>query len=243
MENMSFKDHIWFLGRSYLEYLAMFDLNEEYLRNQKILDCASGASSFTPTLLNNGFDVKAVDILYDSDPEILKDRCVNDFYTLLRVHSDLEHKVDWSFFQSSGEMIKDRVMVYHKFIEDYKKRKGENYINAKLPILPFDNEQFTLVLCSHLLFLYEDRLNYQFHRESIKEMLRVTSDEVRIYPLVTLRGKGKISSFLNRIIIDLDCTAEFNIIPVEYNFRKGGNYMLKITKKSEQNNGFQPSTK
>ena len=53
------KDKIWFLGRSYLEYLKMFDLKEEYLKNLKILDCAAGASSFTPTLIKNGFEVKA----------------------------------------------------------------------------------------------------------------------------------------------------------------------------------------
>ena len=232
MENVLHKDKIWFLGRSYLEYLMMFDLKEEYLKNQKILDCASGASSFTPTLLKNGFEAKAVDILYGKDSKILKNICIDDFCTLIRVQSDLERKVDWGFFQNSGEMIKDRVMVYHKFIEDYQKRRGKSYINAKLPILPFDNEQFSMLLCSHLLFLYEDRLNYQFHRESIKEMLRVTSEEVRIYPLITLRGEGKRSSFVSRIINDLDNTAEFEIIPVDYKFRKGGNYMLKITKKS-----------
>ena len=28
----------------------------------KILDCAGGASSFTSTLINNGFDAKTVDV-------------------------------------------------------------------------------------------------------------------------------------------------------------------------------------
>ena len=162
------KNKIWFLGRSYQEYLKMFNLKEKYLKNQKILDCAAGASSFTPKSLKNGFKVKAVDILYDIDLEFLKNRCKDDFNTLLRVHSDLKHKMDWSFFRSTGEMIKDRVMVYHKFIEDYQKRKGKNYIKAQLPNLPFEDEHFSLVLCSHLLFLYEDRLNYQFHLESIR---------------------------------------------------------------------------
>ena len=174
--------------------------------------------------------LKLVDMLYDTDPELLKNRCMEDFYTLLRVHFDLESKVDWSFFRNSGEMIKERVMGYHKFLEDYKKRIGEIYVKAQLPHLPFQDEQFSLVLCSHLLFLYEDRLNYQFHRESVQEMLRVTSDEVRIYPLVRLRGEGNRSSFVNRIINDLKNSDEFKIVPVDYRFRKGGNQMMKIIK-------------
>ena len=133
----------------------MFDLKEENLKNQKVLDCAAGASSFTPTLLKNGFEVKAVDILYDTEPELLKNRCIDDFYTLLKVHSDMDSRVDWSFFRNTEDMIKDRVMVYHKFLEDYQKRKGDNYIKAQLPYLPFEDEQFSLVLNSHLLFLYE----------------------------------------------------------------------------------------
>ena len=106
------------------------------MENLRILDCAAGASSFTPISLKNGFKVKAVDILYDMDLEFLKSRCEDDFNTLLMVHSDLKHKMDWSFFRSAGEMIKHRVMVYHKFIQDYQKRKGKNYIKAQLPNLP-----------------------------------------------------------------------------------------------------------
>ncbi len=57
-------NRIWFLGRSYEEYLQMFDLNEDFLKDQRILDIAAGASSFTPRLSNKGYKIAAVDILY-----------------------------------------------------------------------------------------------------------------------------------------------------------------------------------
>lgn len=39
-------DRIAFFGRTYAEYLSMFGLNEQLLRQGAILDCPAGASSF-----------------------------------------------------------------------------------------------------------------------------------------------------------------------------------------------------
>ena len=63
-------------------------------------------------------------------------------------------------------------------------RKGKaegRYVTASLPSLPFENGQFDLALCSHLLFLYSAQLSLDFHRASIEELLRVAS-EVRAVP-------------------------------------------------------------
>ena len=49
-----------FIGRTWLEYLKMFDLSSEELAGGKILDCAAGASSFTAEMSKRGFDVTAV---------------------------------------------------------------------------------------------------------------------------------------------------------------------------------------
>lgn len=221
---------IWFLGRSYYEYLKMFSLKEEELDNIRILDCAAGASSFTPHLIKKGYDITAADILYGENPEEIKEQCVNDFHTLLEVHSGLDHKVDWNFFQDPEELVQHRIAVYEEFIDDYTMHIGERYIEGVLPTLPFDDNSFDLVLSSHLLFLYEDRLGYDFHRNSVEEMLRVSSKEVRIYPIVRLRGEGSKSVFLPSIISELSDKAEFKIEKVDYQFRRGGDEMLKIIK-------------
>jgi hypothetical protein len=36
--------------------------------------------------------------------------------------------------------------------------------------------------------MYADRLDYQFHLESLNELLRVPKGEIRIFPLVDLEG-------------------------------------------------------
>ena len=62
------------------------------------------------------------------------------------------------------------------------------YVTASLPGLPFKDGQFDLALVSHLLFLYSEQLDFDFHLAAIKELLRV-ANEVRIFPLLTLEGK------------------------------------------------------
>lgn len=224
------KRKIWFLGRSYQEYIKMFSLKEEELNDLRILDCAAGASSFTPHLLEKGYDSTAVDILYGKSVGETKQQCVNDFHTLLEMHSGLDYKVDWNFFQDTEDMVQQRISVYEEFIDSYTHYKDERYIKSALPQLPFDDNSFDLVLSSHLLFLYEDRLGYEFHRDSLLEMLRVTSDEVRIYPTLKLHGESK-SSFLPCLIDELSDIANFEVEKVDYQFRNGGDEMLKITKK------------
>lgn len=232
--NYSKNGKIWFLGRSYEEYLKMFSLNKGELKNIRILDCAAGASSFTPHLLKKDYDITAVDILYGKTSEEIKNQCENDFHTLLEVHSGLNHKVDWNFFKNPEDLVEQRISVYEEFIKDYTLRNGERYIEGSLPDLPFNDEQFNLVLSSHLLFLYQDRLGYDFHKESVGEILRVSSNEVRIYPIVKLRGEGSKSTFLSRIIDELSDLAGFEIVKVDYKFRRDGGEMLKITKKRRE---------
>lgn len=223
-------EKIWFLGRSYQEYMKMFMLKIDEFEYLRILDCAGGASSFTPYLLNMGYDCTAVDMSYGQSEDVVKDRCVNDFHTLLEVHSGMDHKVDWDFFSDPEDLVQQRIMVYEEFIDSYAQYKGERYIQGVLPNLPFEDNSFNLVLSSHLLFLYEDRLKYDFHQDSIKEMLRVTTDEVRIYPINKLHDDFR-SKFLPILMNELGDIADFLVERVDYNFRRGCNEMLKIIKR------------
>ena len=211
--------------------MCALSLNEEKMESLKILDCAAGASSFTPYLLKKGFDITAVDLLYGQSVEKIKDQCVNDFHTLLEMHSGLDHKVDWDFFSDPEDLVQQRIAVYEEFVDSYVKYKDERYVEAVLPKLPFDDNHFDLILSSHLLFLYEGRLGYDFHRDSIEEMLRVTSNEIRIYPIIKLHGDSYKSVFLPRLMKELNYKADFEVVEVDYQFRRGGNEMLKINKR------------
>jgi ubiquinone/menaquinone biosynthesis C-methylase UbiE len=218
-----------FIGRSWAEYLKMFDLNLKNLNNKKILDCAAGASSFTNFLSKNGIDASAVDILYDEDPEFLKKRCKEHLMALVESLGKMEYEFVWSFFKNLDDLKNHRMQSCLDFNRDYKLHMGKKYIKADLTQLPFEDESFDMVLCAHLLFIYDHRLNWNFHLKSVEEMVRVSSNEVRIYPLV--KNKGKKSIFVDKLIRNLPKDLETEIVEVDYQFRRGGNEMLRIIKK------------
>lgn len=74
-----------------------------------------------------------------------------------------------------------------------------------------------------------NRLDYDFHLQKIKELLRVTKDEIRIFPLVDLEGKRY--EHLDQLIRFLQDKRYFTEeMKVHYEFQKNANTMLKIKK-------------
>ncbi len=215
-----------FIGRTWKEYLKMFNINcDDDLIDRKLLDCAAGASSFTAEMSKRGYNVRAVDIIYDEDADLLCDKCKKHMEVLVEGLDSVDNFV-WSFFDDLKDLEKQRNQACIEFIMDYKNH-SKHYIAADLTNLPFEDGSFNLVLCSHLLFIYDHRLDYEFHLKAIKEMLRVSSNELRIYPLV--KNRGLKSKFVKRIINDLP-DIETEIVKVDYEFRKGGNEMIKLIK-------------
>ena len=129
-------------------------------------------------------------------------------------------------FQHRRSLEKKEMKPAENLLQTTENRKT-HYIKADLNNLPFQDNTFSMVLCSHLLFVYDHRLDYKFHLNTIKEMIRVSSNEVRIYPLV--KNRKLKSDFVECIIKDLP-DMDIQIVKVDYEFRKGGNEMMRIIK-------------
>ncbi|MFH0071250.1 SAM-dependent methyltransferase, partial [Peribacillus sp. NPDC056705] len=71
-------DRVVFIGRTYEEYMQMFDLQLPDLVGKKILDCPAGACSFTSYGVRNGLDVTASDIAYDHKVDDLERKGLQD---------------------------------------------------------------------------------------------------------------------------------------------------------------------
>jgi ubiquinone/menaquinone biosynthesis C-methylase UbiE len=116
------------------------------------------------------------------------------------------------------------------FLRDYEMGLYERrYLSVSLPKLPFTDGAFDLVVCSHLLFLYDQQLSETFHIESIREMVRV-ADNVRIFPIVSLNGQR--SSYLASV--QAYCSAngiQADVVDVDYHFQKGAYQMIQLTDK------------
>ena len=172
-------------ARSLGEYVDMFGLDEAD-RRRRIVDCPGGAASAVAEICADGGDAVAVDPQYASGAEELR----------TRIHADVDRavahlqrrEVDYDWDVRGGlvghEAIRRRAAG---LMLDHMAAAPERYIAGALPDLPLADDSADLVLCSHLLFTYADRLDTADHVAAIVEMARV-APEVRIYPLVDHAG-------------------------------------------------------
>ncbi|MFB5663722.1 SAM-dependent methyltransferase [Alteribacillus sp. HJP-4] len=221
-------ERIVFIGRTFEEYLDMFSLSKEELQGKKILDCPAGACSFTAVGNKSGLDVTACDIAYYHSGEDLKNKGLKDIEHAMDHMQKAKDNYKWDYFNDIEDLRKHRLSALTDCANDMKE-SSERYIPVTLPSLPFKNGEFDILLSAHFLFMYADRLDYQFHKETLNELLRVSKEEIRIFPLVDLEGKrykdlDKLISYLS----DIGCTVEE--VKVPYEFQTNANSMLKIKK-------------
>ncbi len=222
-------DRIVFIGRTYFEYLRMFDLKETDLRRGAVLDCAAGPSSFSAEAHKLGLHVTACDTLYHVTAERLAEKGRADIEHTFQKVDDVPHLYVWKYYKDRNEIIGLRHRALETFAEDFPHglREGR-YVQAELPRLPFSDRKFMLVLSSHFLFLYGDRLSPEFHCASLREMARVSSGEVRIYPLQGLdaRPYPHLDEVLGRLRADDGIRSE--IVPTPFEFQRGSNMLLRL---------------
>jgi SAM-dependent methyltransferase len=236
-------DRVVFIGRTFAEYMWMFNLDPSQLRDLKILDCPSGASSFVAEASGEHHVGTAVgcDLLYgNNNLKSLEKRGKKDLEYMLERLSLVPDFYDWNMYTSVEDLGRARSTSLRRFLSDYESKqciangnkKNNRYIQAELPKLPFDDKSFDLVLSSNLLFYYHNMLDYSFHLESILELLRVTSKELRIFPVQ--RPDSSLPDYFDRLMEDINVHMQkrvsFRIEKVKYEFRRGVNKMLVITR-------------
>ncbi len=213
-------------GRSLDEYRRMFSLNEGDL-NRNIIGIADGPASFNAEMTALGRSVLSVDPLYTFPAEEIE----RQFHAVVdHIVAQLKATPDdwvWSYHRSPDHLKQNRLRTLQCFLSDYPSgTRAGRYRIGELPSLDFPDRAFQLALCSHFLFLYSDHFPYEFHRASIREMLRI-ADEVRVFPLMTLALQP--SPYLAPVIEDLAAQGfQATVESVDYELQKGGNQMLRI---------------
>jgi SAM-dependent methyltransferase len=175
--------------RGYEEYIRMFDLNESDLAGGPVLDVAAGGSSFTAEAKARGYEACAVDPRYGNDVKRWVEEAREEIGTSTAKLAKLADIFDWSYYGSIDQHRAGREASLLKFEADVNDPSGQSsYVSGKLPNLPFADGTFSLVLCSHFLFLYAEQFGLEFHKQAIAELMRVTrkGGQIRIYPLQAL---------------------------------------------------------
>ncbi|MGP4039208.1 SAM-dependent methyltransferase [Gracilibacillus sp. D59] len=219
-------NRIIFIGRTYQEYLKMFSLSESDLQGKQILDCPGGACSFTAVGNKLGLDITACDIAYDHSVESLKQKGLQDIEHAMEHMEKAKSNYKWDYFKDIEGLRKSRLSALHDCTNDME-NSNDRYIAVNLPTLPFKGGEFDILLSAHFLFMYADQLDYSFHIETLDELLRVTKEEIRIFPLIDLAGKRY--EHLDKIISYLTAEGcEVEEVNVPYEFQASANSMLKI---------------
>jgi len=215
-------------GRTLEEYRAMFNLSEADL-NLKILGCGDGPASFNVEMTQLGKSVVSIDPVYQFSGEQIEQRVRDTYESIISQVKQNADRYVWKNFRNADELGKARLSAMETFLSDYEPGKAAGrYLYQSLPKLKFDDDQFELCLCSHLLFLYAEHLSLEFHTAAIAELLRV-APEVRIFPLVQLSGEPY--PHLEVVLRHLSSQGySVQVEPVAYEFQKGGNKMLRINR-------------
>jgi len=180
-------DRVVLLGRTFEEYRRYFLLKPDELAGKDVLDVAGGVSSFCAEANALGINVTSFDPVYSLPPEKIMERSEPDLESVYKAIGSVP-TYRWGFYKNPEYMRELRKRASTIFLSDYKTHP-ERYVAGELPRLPFADDEFNLTLVSYFLFAYQDRLGYEFHRESILDIMRVTKDEARIYPTVTFEAQ------------------------------------------------------
>lgn len=174
--------------RSFAEYEKMFD-GVALSKKGRILDVAGGASSFVAEARRRGYDMYGADPQYALSEEQIVKQGAEEIEESTRKLASITEQFDWSYYQSLERHKEGRKQSLRIFAENYQDCKDKNiYVFASLPKLPFENETFEQIFCSHFLFLYEQQFDLAFHRMALLELLRICQKggSIYIYPLMTL---------------------------------------------------------
>jgi hypothetical protein len=220
-------DRVVLLGRTFEEYRRYFLLEPDDLVGKRVLDVAGGVSSFCAESNELGIIVTSFDPIYSLPAEKIMERSEPDLDAVYRAIGSVP-TYRWEFYKNPEYMRALRKRATTIFLSDYKAHPGR-YVAGELPRLPFADGEFDLTLVSYFLFAYQDRLDYEFHRESILEIMRVTRDEARIYP--TVKFEAQPSKFVPVLRSDPELQRfEFTEIKTDFEFLVNSNSYLKVNR-------------
>ncbi|MGP3971349.1 class I SAM-dependent methyltransferase [Streptomyces sp. 6N223] len=177
------------------EYRAMFGLSAGELANASVLDCCAGGAISPPA----------------STPRCTTATASSRHTPTVSSGIDTERP-------NAAQRCGGRRRAA-SCLSDFTAHPGR-YIAATLPHLPFADGSFDLVLCSHALFTWSDRLDAAWHRATLDELVRVSRHEVRIYLLV-VQGTGRSVDFLDELRSHLHAAGcSTGLSPVPYRFQR-----------------------
>lgn len=220
-----------FFGRSAAEYARFFPLDLDALRGRSVLDVAAGPSAFAAEAARRGVRVTAVDPLYGCPAAALAAHVRLDYARMEAQMRAKPERFRLKSFASMEEAIAARRAAAEVFLADYEDGfLSGRYVGGALPRLPFADGAFEVVVCAHLLFVYEALFDFAFHVAACRELVRVSRGEVRIHPVCGPDGRpyaelARLRAELASVGVDAE------VVRVDYEFFRGSDTTLVLTRR------------
>jgi len=216
-------------GRSLAEYIRMFDLTTTDLES-RILDCAGGPASVNAEMHRLGHKIISCDPIYEFSAADISRRIDETYPAILKSAEESRETFIWTEMKSPEHVGKIRMAAMKQFLDDFPTGLAQGrYVVGALPALPFRDRAFDLALCSHFLFTYSHLFDLRFHLNSVRELCRVAR-EARIFPLLPNFGEAH-SPHVRPLMNELSAEGfQCEVRRVSYEFQKGGNEMLRVSR-------------
>lgn len=219
-------DKVALVGRTYNEYNRMFGISKDVLAGKKVLDVAAGVSNYCAIANVFGLDVTAVDPIYNLSPNEIQVRAEQDLDQVLNQLPYNKSNYNWSFYGDLNGVRVSRVKAYQTFLKDFERNKTR-YVTGDVLALPFADKSFDVSLVSHLMFLFDHLFNETEQILIFKELVRVTKEEILIFPTKNLAGEN--SKWVDLIIKNSEfLNIHFKIERSEFEFQKGNSLRLRV---------------
>ncbi|MBI3584655.1 MAG: hypothetical protein HY096_12015 [Nitrospinae bacterium] len=110
-KKLELKD-IVLIGRTFEEYYKMFVLDKINLKAEKILDVASGVSSFCSEANSKGYNVTASDKIYHFSAKEIEEKCITDLKMVMEKLPLVSDLYKWKFFKDIDALKENRERAY-----------------------------------------------------------------------------------------------------------------------------------
>jgi hypothetical protein len=219
-----------FFGRTLDEYTRFFALDPASLRREAVLDVAAGSSSFTAEASRRGIDAVAVDPMYGRSSHELAEQIRQDYARMIAQMRAKPRLFRLKAFPSLAAAEADRRSAAQWFLADYEgNARHGRYVRGALPLLPFLDDAFDLVLCAHLLFIHTAHFDFGWHLTACAELMRVSGRKVCIHPVCGTDGRP--CAEFGRLRRELLARGVHSaVVPVDYKILTGSNSMLVLTR-------------